>query len=265
MQFFYMNDTVELNEDLIRHMILKSIRVAKRNEKDYGKLVISCDSANYWRKDVFPYYKIGRKKSREKSTINWNELYKYMRKIKEEIAENFSYIIIEVDGAESDDIIYTLVKNVQEKTLIISKDKDFLQLQRFSHVDQYNSVDKKKMVMDTPEDANKYLFEHIIRGDTGDSIPNIFSPSNSFVMNLRQKPAHKKKIELWWQEKKIPDEYKERFEENRNLIDLSRSPKEIQKKIMESYENQLNKKNKNLMNYFMEHNLSDLLSDIQDF
>ena len=264
MQYLFMNDTVELNEDLIRHMVLKSIQAVKRKHRDYGNVIISCDSHTYWRKDLFPYYKIGRKKTREESLINWSDVYKYMRKIKEEINESFSYPMIEVEGAESDDIIATLVRLVflVEPVMIVSRDHDFMQLQRYKNVKQYSSVDKKFLETDDP---NKYLFEHIIKGDSGDSIPNIFSPINSVALNIRQKPAHKKKIDLWWEDKRVPDELKERFDLNRQLIDLSKTPMELQKKIVETYFVQKDKPKKNLMNYFMEHNLSELLPDIQNF
>jgi hypothetical protein len=264
MQYLYSNDTVEINEDLIRHMILKSIHHIILKYKQEGNLIISCDSNNYWRKDIFPYYKIGRKKSREESLINWTEMYKYMRKIKQEIADNFSYPIIEVDGAESDDIIGVLVRKFSkdDKILILSRDKDFVQLQKYPNVSQYSSVDKKFYYSENP---SKDLFEKIIKGDAGDSIPNIFSPLDSIALSIRQKPAHQKKIDLWWEEKKIPDELKERFDLNKKLIDLTQTPDIIQEKILESYESQINKKKKNLMNYFIEHNLSNLLTDIQDF
>ena len=265
MKYFFMNETEEINEDLVRHMVLSSIKYVNREfKKNYGRLVISCDAKNYWRKDVFPYYKINRKKKREESKINWSEVYEYIDKIKKEIKENFPYIMIEVDHAESDDVIGMLVKTFwrDEKILIVSRDHDFSQLQHYKNVSQYSSVDKKFIEVGDPD---KFLFEHIIKGDSGDSIPNIFSPGNSIALGIRQKPAYQKKIDLWWEDKQVPKEYQERFELNRRLIDLSQTPKPIQDKILSEFNSQLSKPRKSLINYFMENNLSSLMSEMQDF
>jgi hypothetical protein len=263
MQYLFMNETVELNEDLIRHMVLNSIKSVKQKFSEYGQLIISCDSRDYWRKDLFPYYKIKRKKDRDKSSVNWSDLYIYMDKIKKEISDNFKYPVIEVDKAESDDIIGFLVnKSYKEPILIISRDKDFISLQKYPNVKQYSTVDKKYYETNDP---NKYLFENIIKGCTSDSIPNIFSSLDSIALGKRQKPVFQNKIDLWWKEKNIPEEYQERFNFNRKLIDLSMTPKDIQENILESYQNQINKKKKNLINYFIQHNLKEQLSNIQDF
>jgi hypothetical protein len=69
-----MNKTdTTINEDLMRHMILNTIRSYKSKfGQEYGRIVICADSKHYWRKDVFAYYKAHRKADREKSKINWN-------------------------------------------------------------------------------------------------------------------------------------------------------------------------------------------------
>jgi 5'-3' exonuclease len=265
MRFFYTNETVEIDENLIRHMILNSVKYINREfRKEYGRLVISCDSKNYWRKEVFPYYKINRKKKREDSEINWQDVYEYMEKIKKEIKETFPYIVIEVERAESDDVIGNLAKTFwrEEPILIVSRDHDFGQLQRYKNVKQYNTFDRKYIEISDPE---KFLFEHIIKGDSGDSIPNVFSPANSIALGNRQKPAYQKKIDLWWEEKKVPDEFNERFELNRRIIDLTMTPKNIQDKIMNEFYTQISKPKKKLMTYFVEHGLVELMSEMNDF
>ena len=263
MKYLFMNQVEVIEEDLVRHMVLNSIRSIKTGfEQEFGKLVISCDSRYYWRKDLFPYYKIKRKQQMNESVIDWGQVYTFMDMIKKEVKENFSYPVIQVDNAESDDVIYSMVKHLNnEKILIVSRDHDFKQLHHFKNVSQYNPIDKVMVVVADPA---KYLFEHIVKGDSGDSIPNVFSPLDSIALNIRQKPAYQKKIDLWY-EQGVPEEYKERFAFNKKLVDLTEVPQEIQEKVMECYKNQLNKPKKKLMNYFMEHNLKEMFASIQEF
>ena len=58
--------------NIIRHAVLSSIKYYKKKyTKEYGQMVIACDGRNYWRKEVFAYYKAGRAKTREKSDLDW--------------------------------------------------------------------------------------------------------------------------------------------------------------------------------------------------
>ncbi len=137
----------ELEEDLLRHMILNSIRSYNQKFKnEYGEMIIACDAGNNWRRQIFPYYKANRRKNREKSELNWTQIFDTLSKVREELKEFFPYRVIQIDGAEADDIIGTLVDqfgNTSEKILIMSGDKDFVQLQRYINVKQYDPVQKK--------------------------------------------------------------------------------------------------------------------------
>ena len=167
--------TTDISEGLVRHMVLNSLR-SYRNKfyKDYGELVLCYDSKHYWRRKEFPHYKGTRKKDREKSNFDWHEIFEVLNKIRDEIREHLPYKVVEVDGAEADDIIATLVKdqglanirlqnNMQppSKVLILSGDKDFQQLQKYRFVDQYNPIQKKFVQC---EDPKQYIAEHILKG-----------------------------------------------------------------------------------------------------
>ena len=118
----------DFSEDLVRHMVLNSIRNFNKRFSDYGELVICCDDKNYWRKKEFPYYKANRKKTREQSALDWNMIFNTLSTIKEEIRENFPYVVLQVSTAEADDIIATMVErygNNGEKILIVSGDTKF--------------------------------------------------------------------------------------------------------------------------------------------
>ena len=62
-----MRKSNEVDEGMVRHMILNSIRLHRSDfYKEFGEVVLTYDSKHYWRRDYFPNYKAGRKKGREK-------------------------------------------------------------------------------------------------------------------------------------------------------------------------------------------------------
>ena len=262
------NQKGKLDEHLIRHMVLNIIRTHVKNFKaEYGEVVLCCDNRKYWRKEYFPFYKANRKKTRDKSDLDWHLIFDMLTKFKAELKDNFPYKVIDVEGAEADDIIGTLVPRqaAHEKILILSSDGDFLQLQMYgNNVKQYNPSQKKYV---KSEDALLELKEKIIRGDKGDGIPNIFSPADCFVRELRQKPITQKIIEKYLNES--PDQWNDGyaltgFHRNETLIDLRFIPQEIKEKIINTYEETKPAKGK-LLNYFIEHKLKNLMEVIEEF
>jgi hypothetical protein len=254
----------QLEENMVRHMVLNSLRSYKQKFGDeYGEMVIACDNTNYWRKQVFPYYKANRKKNQEKSEMNWKEIFECMNKIRAELKEYFPYRVIDIESAEADDIIATLVKNIQdEDILILSGDKDFIQLHVHENVKQYDPVRKKWIKHDAP---HQYLYEHILKGDSGDGIPNVLSEDNCLVVGTRQKPMTQKKINLLQSASSMDTQTLRNFHRNKQLIDLSQIPAEIATKVMESYESQTGKGREKLMNYFIVNRLKHLMESIGEF
>ena len=261
-------DSVE--SGMVRHMILNSLRMYReRFFKEYGELVICYDSKHYWRRDIFPQYKAGRKKTRDSSSHDWNDIFEFLNAFKDEMIEFMPYKVLEVYGAEADDIIYTLTHEFESdngKTLILSGDKDFIQLQRYGNVTQYSPITKKFI---NGVVWNEYLDEHILRGDTSDGVPNVLSPDNTFVDGLRQRPLGKKKIQSWVEhniEDVLPsDEVKRNYQRNKKLIDLTEVPQELFMEITQTWaEAKANPRSK-LLNYFIQNRLSDLMDCIGDF
>ena len=261
-----------IEEDLFRHVALNSLRSFRKQFKDYGEMVIACDDKNYWRKQHFPYYKANRKKAREKSDVDWNQIFNHLNRIREELKEYSPYRVIQVDSAEADDIIATLciefgtILNSQEKILILSGDKDFVQLQVYGNVEQYNPVLKKHIKHNNP---HKYLREHILKGDRGDGIPNIMSEDSCIVNGERQKSLPSKKIEYLTE---IPDlsavlnkDELTQFKRNEQLIDLHMIPENIKTTILLKYKEQTNKTKDKFVGYLKQHKLKALLEDIGDF
>jgi hypothetical protein len=255
---------IPIEEGLFRHMVLNSIRSYKQKfSQEYGEIVIACDDKNYWRKQLFPYYKANRKKHRDSSELDWTTIFNCFNKIKQELKDNFPYRVIQVETAEADDIIATLAGYDQQDTLILSGDKDFIQLHNDT-IKQYDPVKKKFIKHDNPVG---YLYEHILKGDAGDGIPNILSDDDVFVVEgKRQKPLTQKRIDeitkttidsshpLW-----------RNWIRNSNLINLGSVPLIIKDQILNKYDEEAGKGRSKLFNYFIEQNLKHMMENIGDF
>lgn len=262
------DDNVE--EDFLRHMILNAIRSVKSKfSEEYGELIICSDSYNYWRKEMFPFYKANRKKSRDASIFDWNAIFKTINKIKREIKDNFPYHYIEIHTAEADDIIATLTKEYcnNEKILIISGDKDFVQLQKYPNVSQYSTITKSWIKESNPKN---FLLEKILTGDGGDGIPNFLSDDDTFVnTQKRQKRLTKKKIDAFMNSKNpqsilTETEYRG-YMRNRYLIDFDYIPDDLQKKILTEIDKPVQATSTNVYKYLMRNGLKALLNNIGDF
>lgn len=269
MQQINSNPRTKLDEDLIRHMVLNSLRSYIRQFKSkYGEIVIACDGKTYWRREVFPFYKSNRKKDREKSPFDWNLIFETLNKVRDELATYFPYKVINIDGAEADDIIAVLAARQapHEEVLILSSDKDFVQLQKFPNVTQYSPILKRYVSVDDPI---SYIKEHIIRGDRGDGIPNFLSPDNTFALGERQKVINSKKLTEWLA--KSPEEFcttdtmLRNYKRNQMLVDLDYVPEKIRTAIVEAYDNTNPPKRSGLLNYFIEKRLKNLIEVIDEF
>lgn len=253
----------KIEENMVRHMVLNSLRSYKKKfSSEFGEMIIACDNTNYWRKKIYPYYKANRKKNIEKSELDWKNIFEVMNKLRSELKDNFPYKVINIETAEADDIIASLVMKIRdEQILILSMDKDFIQLHTYDNVKQYDPVHKTWINHNNP---SLFLKEHIIKGDFGDGIPNVLSPDNCLVIGERQKPVTKKRLDKLMQ--MIDDEVVQRnYDRNKQLIDLSMVPLYIQEKVMDEYINQPIKDRSKLLNYFISNKLKNLTEHIMEF
>jgi hypothetical protein len=275
MQIKGKNDLI--NEDLIRHMILNCLRSYRQKfGKDYGELVICCDDKNYWRKEIFPFYKAHRKKDRDASDLDWSLIFTILNKIREELKTHFPYKVLQVDNVEADDIIATLCKHYgaemvmsssHEKILIVSSDKDYKQLQKYVNVSQWSPTLKKMIVCSNPE---LYLLEHIIRGDAGDGVPNFLSDDDSIINDEKsQKKIMTAKLNVWLTQN--PEDFctsetlKRNYHRNKAMVDMTTIPEHIEKKIIDIFDGyDINERSK-MFNYFIEKRLKNLMGSIQEF
>ncbi len=265
---------LELDENLIRHMILNSLRMYRsKHHQKFGELVICTDGQRNWRYDVFPNYKYKRKDARKESKMNWTELFRITNMVLEEIKENFPYRVVEHERCEADDIIAAICEDTQEfgkgeDVLIVSSDKDFVQLQKWKNIHQYSPMKKKFIKEDYPR---KQLLELILKGDQADGIPNVLSADNVFVTGVRQTPLRQKKIDeiiedLDEGELLYAASWYRNYQRNEKLINLSMTPGDIKKEIIYSYDGQDKTGNKKkVFPYLIEKRCRRLLEDVKDF
>jgi len=265
--------TKTVDEDLVRHMVLANLRMYKNKFSDkYGKMVICCDDRKYWRREFFPYYKANRKKDRAASDLDWHMIFDVLNKIRDELKDNFPWKVLQVEHAEADDIIATmchrhgqyLMNDDAEKILILSSDKDFVQLQKYANVDQYSPIQKQFVRINNPA---RYLKEHIIKGDRGDGIPNFLSPDDTFINNGRQKPIKTAKLTEWSTmepEDFCSEKMLRGYKRNQTLVDLDCIPSHICDDINKQYDEYQIKKG-DLLNYFIKHRLKNLMENLNDF
>lgn len=269
------NHQNEINEELIRHMVLNTIRfnLSKFRAK-YGNLVLATDCRNPWRHGIFPYYKAKRKQAKTDSLFDWARVMEIMNMLVEELRLYFPYPVINVPGAEADDIIGVLTRPqdahiadflaVEEPILILSADHDFVQLHKNLNISQYDPVRKKTVTTNNPQLALK---EHIIRGDTGDGIPNIRSRDNCLVLGIRQNRMTEKYMNAFMamEPEQYDSESLRNYKRNEQLIDLSFTPEQIQQDIKLTFQNESGKDRSKMFNYFITHKLKGLMENMNDF
>jgi len=247
------------DENTIRHLCVNAYRHYNQKFKtEFGDIIICHDSPHCWRKDSFKEYKANRKVSKAKSDHDWNKIFDIMTTIREEIKDNFQWKNISVPHAEADDIIASIVEDSIpiEPILIISSDKDFQQLQKYSNVKQWSPLKQNYIVCENPEN---YLLTHIIKGDSSDGVPNILSDDDTFIdKDKRQTPMTKKKMSS------IVDDLSEwentdNWKRNKKVIDFSEIPEEIKSNTI----NELNKPHERntgkIYSYLVENKLASLL------
>jgi hypothetical protein len=202
--------------------------------------------------------------------MDWGALFEIMNNIRSEIKEFFPYKVIHIDHCEADDIIGTVCHengselNIgSEKFLVLSGDKDYIQLQNYANVDQYDPIRKRWIRNDNPVN---YLKEHILKGDSGDGVPNILSPDNCLAVGERQKAMTKKRLALYSEGPiNMDEETLRRFHRNKMMIDLREIPKSYQDQIMSEYNTEKQVGREQLFNFFVKKKLKHLITDIQDF
>lgn len=284
--FQFQNDLKKTNTNrdeavnIIRHAILTGIKYYKKKfGAEYGQIVLACDGKQYWRKGIFPYYKAGRSKSREKSELDWKLIFDTISSIRDDLRDYFPYRVVHVDHAEADDVVATLCKWTQtndlidrgmfedkQRVMIISSDGDFKQLHKYDNVRQYSPIQKKLVQCDNPV---AYLAEHIAKaGDDG--IPNVLSADDVLVTEgvrqTKMMAARLAKFVELGRDACENDMQRRNWDRNNTLINLDLIPKEIEEQILDTYTSGKPKGDKmSIYNYLVKHRCRLLLDEIEEF
>lgn len=271
---------ITVEPDLVRHMVLGSLRMYKQKfGSEYGEIIIACDNRSNWRKDIYPQYKANRKKSRDASTVDWESIFRCIATVREEIAMFMPYKVIQVDNTEADDVIAILAKHSQDNELtetmfdsepkpflILSRDRDFIQLHKYSNVKQYSPIEKKWI---KPEiSAEMDLMVKLIKGDAGDGVPSVLCPDDFFVNKEqygRAPSVTQKVIEKYSRKINLNEDELIRLNRNASVIDFDLIPTEIQHSIINTYTNTPSKDKSKMLNYFIKYKLKNMMETITDF
>lgn len=268
--------------DLIRHVVLSSLVSNKKKFAPvYGEMIICADARSYWRKEQFAYYKASRAKTRKDSGLDWKLIFNTISSIRDDLQANFPYKVLHVDRAEADDIIGVLCKYYQDnelqqigleevpkKVLILSSDKDNVQLQKFRNVAQFSPPQKKMVKPETT--AQNALIEKIVTGDSGDGVPNLMSPDDVFVTEgARQKPFKKARLEEFYKlgigACKSADE-RRNYQRNEMLVSYDMIPADLQQSIIATYNSQTpTGTRRKILDYLTTHRCRNLFENIEDF
>lgn len=274
------NTDKEKAVNIIRHAILTGIKFYKKKYgNQYGEMVLACDGKQYWRKEIFPFYKAGRKATRDKSDMDWTLVFDTMSEIRQDLVEHFPYKVLHFDRVEADDIIGTLCKWTQtngtidhgmfedkQPVMIVSSDGDFKQLHKYDNVKQWSPIQKKVVEC---ADPIAYLAQHIAKaGDDG--IPNILSADNVLVTEgVRQGKMTAAKLERFvtmGRDACENDDQRRNWDRNNALINLDMIPEDIATAIIDTYEGSKPKGNKmSIYNYLVKHRCRLLLDEIEEF
>ena len=266
---------IPIDENMIRHFILNSLRsYNKKFRKDYGEMIVAADSST-WRRQYFPNYKHKRREARQQSQAeqdNWEEIFRIIGLVLDEIQENLPFKVVKVNGAEADDIIGSLALETQEfgkhePVMIVSADKDFVQLQKYNNVKQYSPMKSGYVTEKKPQ---THLFEHILKGDSSDGVPNVLSSDDVFVNGERQKPITRKKLDYWLEncdqlDQIMDQETYRNYIRNRSLIDLEQIPSDLRTEIINTYEQQEDTPKNLVLKYLISKRCKNLIFDIEDF
>lgn len=189
---------------------------------------MDCKRTKIWRNDYFPQYKINRKDIKRQFDIS-GTFYHARNLLIPKIVAEYPAKILQVDGAEGDDVIATLVHyKKDEANVVIASDKDLLQLTHHAAVINLNGEP-----LEFPEgisDVKKFVHLKAIMGDKGDNINSIFPRCGpKTAMNLLNDMKALKEVFM-----NKPEAF-ETYKRNLTLVDLTKIPIEIQEKIIKEF------------------------------
>ena len=264
---------------MIFHIVFNSIRSAY--QKFGADHAIMCFDRRSWRRDYLTEYKEHRREDQTLVEQREHELtLKSIDMLRDFFRDQTNVTVLEAQGVEADDFIARWTQLHSDEVfnnIIISVDSDFKQLvqggvelfdpirgilyskgnifvndgKRFKNTDTVVKLhnEKWKVKLDKNGDPEVFdpkweLFEKCIRGDSSDNIRSAWPRVTTVAMKKAFYGT-----ELDWNnfinstygEGDVKTSVRERYEQNRMLIDLTAQPQEIKDKIDEQIEIALNR------------------------
>lgn len=269
-------------KNMIKHIILNQLLGLKR--RFGGQLIICCDSRSYWRRAEFPSYKGHRKHSKDAGFLDWTMVYEVLGEMKQELSEFFPYKVLEVAGAEADDIIPVLISYFDENELvntglieepaeivIVSTDGDYSQLQKYRQVKQWNNVTKKMLVSKNPKQD---LIGYICQGQTKDNIPNVctsdkWAADRAADIPARASPFKTSRLIDFYNrgyDACLNEDEKRNYRRNELLLDFDKIPSSVQGDIIRSYHStEITSSKKKIYDYLLGKRMKLLIASHSDF
>lgn len=280
----------QVSVDMIRHITFNILaRYRKMLDKEkFPEFILAFDGGNLWREQVFPLYKCTRRMVDPEQTPAEAALGKAVGsafgQIRDELAKSSPFSVVRSKGAEADDVIAVLAQEFAldgREVVIISGDKDMKQLLRYKGVRCWSPNVGATGGYVTNCDPKEFLYELIFKGDSGDAVPNMKAPDNTFYpVKIRQPSVYAKDLTEWKAAVDLnhsalqceafahDSDLRSRYLRNRSMVDLSWLPTPVELSIREAYKEDLSNLNLRRMKfykYLMENSLNQHLTNIQAF
>lgn len=212
-------DPTDTKFNLFKAAFLGSLKKSIKQFKP-NKIIFCQEGFHNWRRELFDDYKCSRAPGREASPVDFDAFFKMNNEFLDDLQHILqNTLFLRIDHLEADDLIALITKHKKEWNItVISTDKDFYQLHKFSNFRQWDPIKNKFIEVLDPHAA---LMTKIITGDKSDDIPQL-------KKGIGPKTVAKildEGLEEWLSK----NDLKEQFDKNRRLIDFEFIPTDLAK------------------------------------
>jgi 5''-3'' exonuclease (including N-terminal domain of PolI) len=223
------------------------------------EVVLAFDGKKNWRKSytnsplslTYKKYKGNRRQNLTDSQLEKLKRFdEFVLEFKGFLKDNTGLLVLFNDRLEADDLIAGYVMNhAGEKHVIISQDRDYLQLLRFPDTTIIDPKTGKQLTLaDYDHDPDYFMFQKCIRGDASDNVMSALPRVRetkikaAYASEFDRVNLMKTDFEVDYIDSVsgIPKQYKyntqEVFLENERLMDLTKQPEFIKELIDDSIE-----------------------------
>ena|SRR5271157_1779792 len=234
---------------LASHSALVTLNKYYREQKPHK--VVAVFDRDSWRKEYTaseeciskkPYKGNRRQGMTPKQKIKYEQFCAHVNDFEKLIAENTTIITLAGAKLEADDLIAGFIQvqtlDPDNEIVVISQDKDMIQLLRFENVRVVDPASgKDRSLEDWNNDADYFMFLKCIRGDAGDNVQSALPKvRETRVLKAYTDPFEKANLmnETWKGADGREFVVKNLYKENQLLMDLSMQPDDIQKLIVQT-------------------------------